>query len=251
MTELLTSILTDAETIAAATRIVPVVDPLLANDQLLRKVSAAAASSASDLGTATANAAADKTDPFTALFKQRDENRDNAFTAARDFAGAFTNLPAGPQRDAGDLLISIFRKHGYSLHREGYTAQTGKAQGLIAEMDGAEPTAAWATIAGTAFYQGIKDTQAAFEELVEQRTEARKGETPAPTVKESRRGLTVSLNYLLDGVALWEELDNGETPELAGAIESLDQIIEDIMGPALARRSKESSEAAGDEGGTG
>lgn len=239
MQELHTTLLNNAELIAAATRILPVMEPVMSNEPLLMKVSAAAAKDADELGEAEA---ADRSDPFTQPLKDADAARDAAFVAARDYCKAFTSLPAGAKRAAGDLVSGVFNGHGVSLHRLGYAQQTGRMVDLFAELDAAPVKTALVAINGTEFVQGMKETQTAFEELIKQRAAAKADGGPPVLLTPSRRNLTRRLAFLLESVAVWSEVE--APPELAAVIARLDALISEIMAPARTRRTREANNAA-------
>ncbi|MEO5913222.1 MAG: DUF6261 family protein [Luteolibacter sp.] len=234
MQSLFTTLLTTEELTTAAARLAPLWNPLFATQPLLGIISTAAeADRAAIIQAASRQAASD----FTGPLKAADDTRDAAFTTLRDFSATWAKNPTATaeQRAAGDRLQAIFALHGNTLHRLGYNRQSGLMDALVADLKKPQSTADLTALNLAALFGQMEQAQTAFEDLAADKSATEGGET-LPTIAQHRPLLTLRLNLLLDNIAQWETL--APTPELAGAIAKMDEVITTLMAPALARRTK-------------
>ncbi len=239
MDTLMTSHLANEELTAAAERILPVLGGLYGGDPVLLAIVKASEGDVAWIHQAAGRElGSDLTDPI----QLADETRDNAFTTLRDFAGIWAKNGAAnaAQREAGGRLRAVFAKHGNSLHRTGYTVESGLMGALLADLGSESSRRDLETLGLTASCQRLVAAQAEFERLWGQKF-ARPAEAGAPPLRESVPALKRRLNLLVDVAAEVERLNpSTETSEL---LAKLNEIIKDLTAPVQARQTREAKEA--------
>ena len=235
MEKLATTLLETTETQVAASRIIPVITPLLTDEPILLKVSAAATANAEALVLADTRV---RKKPSTQKIREADESRDNAFRALRDFIAVWAGSPVATeaQKSAAAGLQAIIEKHGTTLYDLPDDKQTGKMEALFTDLNSASATADLETLNLAALYLQMKNAQATFEQLVTA------GQTDdLPLVGDHAPALRRRLNLLLSVIAEWKLLD--PPAEVTAAVEQLDAIIVDIMTPVRARQTRKKTPA--------
>jgi hypothetical protein len=242
MLPLHTTLLNHEELATACLRLSAIYNPLLATEPLLTKISAAAESRRDAIIQAIARKS---TSDFTDPLKQKDLLRDAAFTALRDFIGSWTKSPLATagQQSAAVRLQEIFDRHGNTIHRLGYNRQSGQMDSLIKDLQTAAATADIAALSLTPLFEQMVQAQSDFEALMADKAAAESGAS-VPTISENRPALEHHLNLILASLNTWLELD--PNPELTEAAGRLDEVIVQIMTPALARRTKSTPAAPAD-----
>jgi hypothetical protein len=235
-----TTLLTNEELVASAVQILPVIDDLFAGDPVLSAIGAAAAANVKGLNLAATREPGHES---TKAIEEADELRDNAFTTLRDFAGVWASnrsCPA-PKREAGQRLRALFAKHGNSLHRKGYTKQTGAMQPLLADLASSTSQADLATLELLGYHADLVNAEAAFEKLWEGRAgEANK--PGLPVVTDHLPALKRRLNLLLAVADEWSRI---EAPSTAAPLYAkLDGLIQATMTPALSRDTRDKHASA-------
>ena len=182
------------------------------------------------------------TSDFTDPLKQKDLLRDAAFTALRDFIGSWTKSPlaTAAQHAAAIRLQAIFDRHGNSIHRLGYNRQSGLMDALISDLQAPDATADLAALSLTPLFDQMVQAQSDFESIMADKAAAESGAS-LPTISENRPPLEHQLNLILANLNTWLELD--PTPELTEAAGRMDEVIVQIMTPALARRTRATPDA--------
>ncbi|MGL4400954.1 MAG: DUF6261 family protein [Luteolibacter sp.] len=240
MQSLHTSLLTTEELTIASARLLPLINPLLTGQSILVAIATAAETNrAAIVKAASRQAASDFTDPL----KESDATRDAAFTALRDFSGTWAKNPSATpeQRAAGARLVQIFALHGNTLHRLGYTRQSGKMTALIADLNATGPAADFTTLDLLPLFTQMTAAHAAFEGIVADKA-ATEGGNSLPTLAEHRPELERQLNLLLSTIDEWHDLS--PSPASTAAIGKIDEVIVQIATPALARRTRSQEEPA-------
>ena len=232
MQALRTSILTTEELTTVSARLSPVWTPLFTGQSVALAIAAAADGNREAIIAAASRQASSD---FTVPLREADALRDAAFTTLRDFSASWGKNPVATagERAAGSRLEDVFARHGNSLHRAGYTSQTGKMNELIAELSTPGPTADLTLLSLVPLFDRMTDAQDTFESLIADKAAA-EGGNDLPTVSKNRPELERRINLLLDTIEEWQEV--ATTPALEEAIGQMDEIIVQIAAPALARR---------------
>lgn len=234
MLPLHTTLLNNEELTIICARLSAIWNPLLASQPLLAKISASLeADRAAIVKAASRKTSSDFTDPL----KQGDAMRDAAFIALRDFIGTWSKNPIATteQMAAAARLQEIFDRHGNRLHRLGYTRQSGAMEALLEDLKAPAATADLATLSLTPLHTQMAQAHADFEAIAADKTATESGDS-LPTIAEHRPPLERRLYLMLGNFAAWLELD--PTPELTEAAARMDEVIVQIVAPALARRTK-------------
>jgi len=239
MENLATSLLTNEELAACATRLLPPLEDLFAGEPFLASVGKAAAS---DLASIQAAGTRELKNKLTDPVRDADAVRDQAFTSLRDFANAWAeNQIATPeQRAAGERLRALFVKHGISLHRKGYTMQTGLLEALFVELSSKVSQADLALINLTPLLQQLERAHKAFEALWKKKAGSA-GAVELPRVKEHLPNLKRRLNLLLEAAEEWSRLS--PPAEKAKLLAELEGLIQEMMTPVLARQTRAKKQA--------
>ncbi|GAA5484700.1 DUF6261 family protein [Haloferula sargassicola] len=242
MIPLHTTLLTTEELTTAALRLAAIYGPLLSGQTLLEKIGEAIEQ---DRAAIVLAASRKSGSDFTGLLKEGDTLRDAAFVALRDFVGSWAKNPiaTAEQSAAAARLQEIFDHHGNTLHRLGYNRQSGKMEELIEDLQSSVSTADLVTLSLTPLFAQMEQAQTAFEGLKADKA-ATEGGLELPTIAEHRPRLERHLNLLLSNLATWNDLD--PTPALTQAIGPMDEVITQLMAPALARRTKIKSTTEGE-----
>jgi len=149
----------------------------------------------------------------TSEIEAADELRDNAFTTLRDFTGVWADnrhAPA-PKREAGQRLRAIFAKHGNTIHRKGYTKQTGAMQPLLTDLASETSLADLATLDLLTYHTDLVQAQAAFEKLWAGKSDE-SGKAQIPTLGDHLPALKRRLNLLLAVADEWSRIDPRPPP---------------------------------------
>jgi hypothetical protein len=235
-----TTLLTTGELTTVFTRLDPIWTPLIAGQTVLESIAIAAGKNRDAIvKAASRHSSSDFTDPL----KDGDNARDAAFTTLREFVATWAKNPTATpdQRAAGARLVEIIARHGNTLHRLGYTRQSGKMDDLIAELRNPAPAADIALLALKPLFDQMAAAHDSFEDIMADKAATEGGED-LPTIAENRPELVRRINLLLATLAEWQEL--APTPALNEAIAKMDEVIVQIAAPALARRTKAQPEPA-------
>ena len=233
MLPLHTTLLNNEELAVTLTRLAGIWNPLLATQPLLVKLSEAAESDcAAIVLAASRKSTSDFTDPLDG-----DAMRDAAFTALRDFTGSWMKNPIATEEQltAAARLQEVFDRHGNTLHRLGYTRQSGKMDALLVDLGTPASTADLLALSLTPIFERMAQAHADFEAIAADKAATESGET-LPTITEHRPLLERRMNLILANLAEWLELD--ATPALTEAAGRMDEVIVQVMTPVLARRTK-------------
>jgi hypothetical protein len=238
MNQLHTSLLATEELTVATARLLPLITPLIAGQPIPEAIALSAEKHRAAIVLAASRQLGSN---FTESLLNLDATRDAAFTALRDFANTYAKHPiATPElRAAAARLVQTIAHHGNTLHRLGYTRQSGKLNALIADLTTIDSTADLTTLDLLPLFTNLTTAQSDFENLVAEKA-AVEGGIELPTTYTHRPELERQLNLLLDMIEEWHDLV--PTPATTAAIAKMDEIITTISTPALARRSKAKSD---------
>lgn len=186
----------------------------------------------------------DRTSEFTALIGQGDSQRDSTFIAFRDYIKACSSRRVLEVAAAGEYLTNIVKKHGWTLYARTYTEETAALKALFAELDGAEAATAMQTLNAAPWYDDLKAAQAAFEETYNNKITA-EAQADYPLLRETRSSIIRHLTALLDFIRVLGEVN--ASGAYATMVEQLNEIINDVMTVARARRTREEQEPVATE----
>ena len=136
---------------------------------------------------------------YTEQLKVKDHRRDESYLALRKYLEACIHCKDVAIAQAAGKLLSIFRSHGWSLQLEGRAVQSAKLTSLIKELNLPENTTLMTTVAATNWYKGLRDDQADFLQLQEDRTLAEASETEYVTL-EVYKELRISCEQLFASI---------------------------------------------------
>ena len=128
-----------------------------------------------------------KKNPLTVEKEVKDHDRDSKFLGFRGISEALTHHWEESKRDAALHLTEIIRRHGWSLHNEGYTAQSAGMNALAGELQ-KEPGASYIqTCEIQEWFTHMIDAQAAFEKTSNESEEL--DAQQKPLISSSRKAL--------------------------------------------------------------
>jgi hypothetical protein len=212
---------------------------IFAGEPMLLAIHAAAKADVESINLGASREAGSKlTDPI----RQADAARDEAFTSLRDFAGLWATSPVATpeQKAAGHRVRGVFTRHGNSLHRMGYTAQTGALQKLFTELSSEGSKADLALLGLVPLHEKLVKAQKEFERIWGQRSEEAT-EKDLPLISKHLPALRRRVSVLLSVI---DEVDKlGPSPEVAALIAKLDAITTEVMTPVQARQTREKKKA--------
>ncbi len=197
-----------------------------------------------DIGNLGAALNRDRTSKFTVLIEQSDNQRDSSFIALRDYLKACSSRSVLELATAGEYLTAIVKKHGWTLYARTYTEETAALKALLTELDGTEATTAIQTLNAAPWYDDLKAAQAAFEETYNNKITA-EAQADYPLLRETRSKIIRHLTALLDFIRVLGEVNTSDT--YTAMVEQLNEIINDVMTVARARRTRETQEPVATE----
>lgn len=136
---------------------------------------------------------------FTEWLQERDHRRDESFIAFRNLVEANLHRKTDAIVDAADKLSRIIRSHGWSLQRESRAEQSAKMASLIKELALPENVGLVTALSATEWYQDMLDDNAAFLQLLEDKTVAEASEANYDTLAVYK-DLRVSCERLFEGI---------------------------------------------------
>ncbi|MCA9213827.1 MAG: hypothetical protein KDB27_12220 [Planctomycetales bacterium] len=187
----------------------------------------------------------DKASEYTAQLAQRDQVRDDAFVALRDFAKANSNRSNPEISRAGMLVYSVFETRGLTLYSKGYTEQSADMNLLLEDLSTEETQDALDVMGGTTWYDELRLAQDSFEQLVRDKLSTEAQDTILPT-RTSRLRLTDHIETLLGCVRAVHDVEaQATTSDVRAALDelinSVNEIIVNAMTIARARQTRSAS----------
>lgn len=173
---------------------------------------------------------------ITALLLKKDEQRDDAFVAFRDFVKA-SQKRANPaiQKAAGNIA-ELIKSHGWTLYRLGYTEQSAKAAALIQNLEKEKYGEALKTLGAESWFEAVVETQNSFEEVYHQKLED-SAENKLPSgLKEKRDNVSNRLIFLSESLRY---LDLLRPDKYKNDLQKLNEAIAAVMTTAKARRTRQ------------
>lgn len=171
---------------------------------------------------------------LTKQLAEKDQARDQAFVGFRDYCKAFTSAPNSGQSVAAEKLVTLIRRIGWSLHRQGYTQQSASQDSLIEALAEPEYANAVATIKAGSWVKSLLETNAALETVLHQKNNLIAYDN-VPPVNECKRRMVKYLKPLLGYLEVMGEL---EPETYTDAVTQLSEEIEYIMTIAKARKTR-------------
>lgn len=172
---------------------------------------------------------------FTQKVNEKDNRRDKVFIGFRTVLEAYTYHLEENLSKSAEKLLTIFRKYGNRLHREGNAVQTAKMKLLVADLELPENTAELTALQATSWLVMMKKENEDFEALVEERSIEQSGKESS-LLNEKKTTLGNRLNKLLDTLELME--DSGEPDNITETVAKINEAITQVMTAARARKTR-------------
>lgn len=183
-----------------------------------------------------------KTNPLTVRSGQLDQKRDGLFIGFRTYNEAMSYHWDEEIKAAADFILEVIRRHGWSLHRKGNTAQSASLNSLFGELQ-KEPATTHVTKAGAGeWLSQLIQSQQEYQTISVQREELDAVEKPTivSTRKKVYNDLQSTLNYM-DSQASFNS-----NVELDDTIGTINEVITSVTSSAKARRTRQESEEIND-----
>jgi hypothetical protein len=231
--ELHASLLSPTELSTTATRMHGLVASANLNEPFVQNLNNTVESDNTDLETALGRY---RFSDFTPMMLEKDKVRDDAYIALRDYVTACSRRQDPVVVAAANILVNIFRNRGWTLYNLGYTQESTTLKLLFNDLETPEATAALKTLNAEGWYNDVKTTQAAFEEVFNQKITAEAREN-YPQLHQAKNRLAQHLTTLMSCIGVLEEQqpDNQKITEL---VEQLNQVTTGVMTTARARRTR-------------
>ena len=199
----------------------------------------------SDIAQVEAALSREQTSGFTAQLAEKDQVRDNAFVALRDFAKASSNRGKPEVSRAGKLIFGIFEARGLTLYSRGYTEQSAGMNLLLDDLTAEEAQNALDVMDAPSWYDDLRLAQDSFEQAVREKLSSESQDDVLP-IRFSRLQLADHIETLLGCVrALHDHEEQTDTSDGHDALDrlmsSINEIIVNAMTIARARRTRNES----------
>ncbi len=179
-----------------------------------------------------------RSNEHVASVSEADAIRDDLFIGFRDAVDA-AKRRRSPEMQAGYQAVwPIIEQAGTTLYRLGYTAQSGRMDALIAELDKSENTRHLAAMNVGEIFAEMKKAQEDFNLVYQQRLDA-EAKKNYPTLSESKSKAVPHVNSFLDALSILIETEPGGLPKLENGINAITQ---EIMVVARGRKTRKQPE---------
>jgi len=159
--------------------------------------------------------------PITKLQAAKSGVCNDAFIAFRTYCESASARRKEGWSDAGNALISVIRKHGWSAQLLGYKAKTGVLSNIISEIRTKYPTEVAFISAGELLDEleaGLVDFEATAKQFVDVAAASNE-----PTVMETRPELIVATRAMLQFIGLQQIA--APSDDLTALIKALNELI--------------------------
>lgn len=183
-----------------------------------------------------------RTNEFTAELAARDEERDAAFVAFRNYAKAISGRQSPNLAQAGRLIFGLIETRGMSLHRLGYSQQSAALNELFDDLATPEAVQAIDVMQGQAWYDELRHSHTLFENTYQEKVNV-ESQQDLPHVHTIRKNLSNSLVTLLGVLDAVQRISVGgdresETDQLVARVNA---ITSEIDSSARARRTRQAN----------
>ncbi len=182
---------------------------------------------------------------FTAQLAERDQERDDAFVALRDFAKASSSRGKSEVAKAGELIYRIFQRRGLTLYRLGYMQQSAALNLLFEDLSMPAAQNSLEVLQAVSWLDDLRTAHEAFEQTYSEKvsSEARQD---YPLLRAARLRLGRHVETLLGCLEVLQRFveQDGTEAELATLSQltgKVNEIITEVMTVARARRTRESN----------
>ena len=170
---------------------------------------------------------------YASRVQQADLHRDDAFQAFKYGVLSTSYRPDGPVKEAGETLVEIVRKHGFSLYNLGYIAQSEAMRSLMGELSKRRSEIMNSGVAD--LLEEMVNANEAFNEIYHEKLDENSlKETPQIVVGKAE--LSKQITLFLNHVELLEEDKFGGVKEL---VEKINSVIHEVMVEARTRQKSE------------
>lgn len=233
LNELHASLLSPTELSTTATRMHALVANAKLNEPFIKNLNDMVESDNTDLETALGRY---RFSDFTPMMLEKDKARDDAYVALRDYLAACSRRQDPTVVAAANLLVNIFRNRGWTLYNLGYTQESAALKLLFNDLETPEATAALKTLNAEGWYNDVKTTQSAFEEVFNQKITA-EARADYPQLHQAKNRLAQHLIILMSCIGVLEE-QQADNRTIINLVEQLNQITASVMATARARRTR-------------
>lgn len=170
------------------------------------------------------------TNIYASRVQQADLQRDDAFQAFKYGVLSASYRSEGPIRIAGETLVEIVRKHGFSLYNLGHIAQSEAMKNLMGELSKCMSEVANSGVAD--LFEEMVNANEHFNEVYHEKLDDEAGkETPQIVVgkREVSKQITLFLNFV-------ELLEDDKEQGVNNLVDELNQVISEITIEARERQ---------------
>ena len=175
---------------------------------------------------------------YTQLLKEKDNIRDFAFKAFREFVSSGLYRRTNNINKSAELIMEIIKKHGTQLYSSGYTIQSQKLNNLFSDLNEEKVKAAITKLKAEEYLNELKTAQTDFETMYKTKT-TEEGQENIPQIREAKSKVGRYVNILLENVRVNEEMEPAKYKAMA---ERLDEIVKDVMSTARARKTRQEND---------
>lgn len=170
----------------------------------------------------------DNTDPNTTPKRKIDLRRDQDFIAFRNYVEAASHRSLPDWNEAAEKILQVIRKHGWSMWKKGYKAQSSVAAALYSELR-STCSDELSTLQAEEWLAPAEESQQAFELFVQ---DIAADTNNQPTLTETRPVLEDAFRSLLGVTSYLPKTMPGD--EMDALINKLNEIIGETMAVARA-----------------
>jgi hypothetical protein len=152
-----------------------------------------------------------------------------------NFVNACTRRKKEEVATAAGLLTELIRKHGWTLYGFANPQESAALNLLFKDLDQPKAAEAIQRIGAESWYADLKEAQTAYESLYQNKVSTEAQES-YPLVRDAKFKLGRHAQLLIECIGSLHEAE--PTPELAKAIDQINQVITDVMTPVRARQTR-------------
>jgi hypothetical protein len=182
---------------------------------------------------------------YTAVFRSKDEIRDEAFLAMRYYAEAWTHRADAAKKEAALKIVNVIRRYDWSANSLGDKAETAALSNIENDLR-ANCAAELALLNFAEWLDEMSVAQKSFEESVSE--SAANTPTDQPTLTATRPVLIKSLKNLFSLITLLEPTMTELTPLIPNINALISQSLSSAKAAATRAANQKAEEAKKTEG---
>lgn len=169
---------------------------------------------------------------YASRVQQADLQRDDAFQAFKYGVLSASYRSERQVRDAGESLVEVVRKHGFSLYNLGYIAQSEAMKNLMGELSKHTHEISSSGVAD--LLEEMVNANELFNQIYHEKADE-ESSRETPQIVVSKKELSKQITLFINHVELLEEDKEEGINEL---VDKLNEVITEIMNEAKARQGK-------------